>query len=95
MPCSASKGHGRPPPKLDGTWTLQITSVKNETFTPPTPPPLVLSVALNFSSGNDPGFNPTTMMPVPAVVVADNISTMEALSPNANPAATPTYVVNS
>jgi subtilisin-like proprotein convertase family protein len=78
--------------ELDGTWTLQIISYVNETgFTAPAPS--IRSVSLQFSSGNNPGFNPTTGMPVPSVTVVDNMSAMETVSPSINAASTPTYVV--
>jgi len=82
--------------QLDGTWNLAITSFRNQTtFT--FPAPNVLSFSLNFSSGNDPGFNPATGGVRSETTIADISSIVATPVPGSNPsspAATQAYTYN-
>ena len=75
---------GESPAQLNGRWTLQIVSYRNvTTFTAPAPN--VFKFALNFSSGDDIGFNPTAQNVSFASIVADPSTAIGSFIGNVNP----------
>jgi subtilisin-like proprotein convertase family protein len=74
---------GLSPATLNGTWGFQATF--NPAAYTATTLRDVNSVTLNFSSGNKPGFNPTSSTFTPEVTVADRNTAYVANVPNINP----------
>jgi subtilisin-like proprotein convertase family protein len=73
--------------ELSGTWTLQVNAAADTTVAPKA----VVDSTLNFSSGNDPGFNPANpMVPNPEVVAANEFTQVASTIPGINPTNTTT-----
>ncbi len=84
--------------QLAGQWTLRIVDYRNDTAAPPAPRSL-FDFSLNFSSGNNPGFNPAAGRARPEVTVADPFTFISTALPVSNPlnpaaAAAQTYAYN-
>ncbi len=70
--------------QINGRWTLQIVSYRNQTtFT--FPAPNVFTFGLNFTSGVDVGYNPTTQNVTTDSVVADPLTAIDSFIGNINP----------
>ncbi len=79
---SLSAYNGLTAGQLNGQWTIRLTVTQNDAGTTGS---YVQTAALDFTSGNDPGFNAATGATLGETVVADFRTQITVTTPNINP----------